>query len=769
MTRQSSLLASLGILASACFANSSEHLLTDDASEAQSSSTSTTPSIVEGPVADIDGDGTLDVLAGDSWFANVDGNGNFVRHPLPGVAATSQVVAADIDGDGDLDLISTDGLMFHNLGNAEMSAGVPFGDGSVIQRLRLVELAGHATPAVVAVANDTVTVFVHTVQGLDPFAELSTSSVAFDDVGDLNSDGHIDAVSHDHGGIHIHLNQGGATSDVVLSTASIWGPNSDFVTALAGARIVDIDNDGDADIAVDYVWSHPSDHQPFNSSAVLVNDGTATFSSRINIPAGTTFQHVDENRGIDGWATVSHGYFTTLEVVTPSSDGTWSSPQWVTEDEVTCGVTCQARAIADLNGDGVFDALLDEPPQPSGPIWFDGAKQRIHAPGDAPLTPAAFKLSFIDRALVDVPSHGQFTFADVNGDSVPDYIGAGPSGGAGWGPAADKLVPISLAGERFVGTGDLNDDGAVDVIVAQRSLPGGKPQSALAAYLNDGSGTFTRLALGQVSGAWVSTAIVGDVDDDGDADLLLASEGFADRLDVMMQDSNLFVANKLSPGNAPRFAQLVDVDGDGDLDVLGQEPTGGSDAGPVIFEFEQDNFTRLGPAALDEFVFQDLDGNGDDDVLRAGINGQAFGWSAKWQSADIDNDGRRDIVTTEGTRVLWYQAEGQDFEAPRLMNIYPGLNSALNPAVSRPLSLTDVDGDGDVDVLFGRLFLESRTTGDSNNDGAFDSADLVQVQGAGKYEDDVPRNATYEEGDWNQDGDFTSADYVFVFQAGTYE
>ncbi len=58
--------------------------------------------------------------------------------------------------------------------------------------------------------------------------------------------------------------------------------------------------------------------------------------------------------------------------------------------------------------------------------------------------------------------------------------------------------------------------------------------------------------------------------------------------------------------------------------------------------------------------------------------------------------------------------------------------------------------------------------GDSNNDGIFDSADLVRVFNAGKYEDGIPGNATYEEGDWNLDGDFDSSDLVLAFRTGNY-
>ncbi|MCA9211782.1 MAG: tandem-95 repeat protein, partial [Planctomycetales bacterium] len=43
----------------------------------------------------------------------------------------------------------------------------------------------------------------------------------------------------------------------------------------------------------------------------------------------------------------------------------------------------------------------------------------------------------------------------------------------------------------------------------------------------------------------------------------------------------------------------------------------------------------------------------------------------------------------------------------------------------------------------------SRVTGDVNGDGVFNSSDLVAVFQAGKYEDGIPNNATFEEGDWN--------------------
>ena len=58
--------------------------------------------------------------------------------------------------------------------------------------------------------------------------------------------------------------------------------------------------------------------------------------------------------------------------------------------------------------------------------------------------------------------------------------------------------------------------------------------------------------------------------------------------------------------------------------------------------------------------------------------------------------------------------------------------------------------------------------GDANHDGFFNSSDLTQVFQAGKYEDAIEDNATWEEGDWNNDGDFTTDDMILAFQMGTY-
>ena len=59
--------------------------------------------------------------------------------------------------------------------------------------------------------------------------------------------------------------------------------------------------------------------------------------------------------------------------------------------------------------------------------------------------------------------------------------------------------------------------------------------------------------------------------------------------------------------------------------------------------------------------------------------------------------------------------------------------------------------------------------GDANQDGRFDSQDLVAVFQSDEYRDDLEDNSTWSEGDWTCDGDFDTDDLVAAFQSGQYE
>jgi hypothetical protein len=234
------------------------------------------------------------------------------------------------------------------------------------------------------------------------------------------------------------------------------------------------------------------------------------------------------------------------------------------------------------------------------------------------------------------------------------------------------------------------------------------------------------------------------------------------------------------------------VDGDGDADVLsasnaGESRTAWYENTDGKGNFGQERVIALGEGKTNSVHSVDLDGDGDFDVL------SAFTDKVVWQentnrrgtfgpehvitvtggnsvqAGDVDGDSDQDVVIASPVGVVWYENNGRGgFGIERL--------TALTASGVTSISVVDIDGDGNMDVV-GAVYAsgaiawyEQRLVGDANDDGVFNSSDLVQVVQAGKYEDGNPAsNATFDEGDWNGDGVFNSGDIVVAFQAGHYE
>lgn len=227
-----------------------------------------------------------------------------------------------------------------------------------------------------------------------------------------------------------------------------------------------------------------------------------------------------------------------------------------------------------------------------------------------------------------------------------------------------------------------------------------------------------------------------------------ANPSAAERAAGFLSDSDFEYIELVNIGNAPvnlrdvRFEQSVngqDVEGlkflFGDSRV--QELAPG--ARVVVVENPEAFKARYGTSHLVAGPWEGgLSNSGERIVLMAGSQTLVdFTYSDQWVKA-TDGDGPSLQINQEaGDLALWAISTG--WRASQSLLGSPGM----------------ADG--------------SALAGDANGDGRFDSQDLVLVFQAGKYEDDVPKNATFAEGDWNGDGDFTSSDLVAAFQTGAYE
>jgi hypothetical protein len=325
-------------------------------------------------------------------------------------------------------------------------------------------------------------------------------------------------------------------------------------------------------------------------------------------------------------------------------------------------------ATGDFDNDGWVDLYLTK---------FDAANQLLRNNGDGMFTDVA-KASGTDHrswsvsaSFVDIDRDGwldlyvtnylRYSLASnprcYNASGVPGYCTPDSFDGLtdrlyrnrGDGTFADVTVSSGVAREQRPGLGvtaaDFNRDGWVDIYVANDGR-----ENLL--WLNRGNGTFedgallAGVALPVTAKAEASMGVdAGDVDNDGDEDLLVTELGGEGSNLFVNDGSGLFEDKSAPSGVGPASLPLtgfgaawVDVDQDGLLDVLSVNGTV-----QVIENLRQagDRF----PLHQRKQLLRNL-GNGrfEDVTSRAG---SAFATSEVGRGAafgDIDNDGDVDVV-----------------------------------------------------------------------------------------------------------------------------
>ncbi len=244
-----------------------------------------------GALADLDGDGDLDAVAG-ALLGRLDFFTNTGRpwapalvaqtgtaNPFDGVdiGARSTPMLVDLDGDGDLDAVvgATDGSLhyFANTGSSAAPAFFETGGTANPNPLGGFDAGDHASPdladldgdgdldAVVGAFSGTLHYYLNTGSSTAPaFSEQTGSANPFDgfDVGfrsapdlvDFDGDGDFDAVvGASLGGLHYFLNTGTSTAPAF---AELTGSANPFVGVDAGVydhpMLADLDADGDLDV-----------------------------------------------------------------------------------------------------------------------------------------------------------------------------------------------------------------------------------------------------------------------------------------------------------------------------------------------------------------------------------------------------------------------------------------------------------------------------------------------------------------------------------------
>ncbi len=619
-------------------------------------------------VGDINGDGHVDIVAGSDSFTKYYLNSGSRAAPFAdteGITITDQshaVALGDMDGDGDLDLISG--------GLRDFTTPPTF----LANRLFL--------------NNGTATPFAG-VTGLK-LTNMDSNNIEFDNhslaIGDVDGDGHIDVVtgSHDHnvnGTNHLWLNNGTSNPFDGVMPSNITNDSDDTFSIALG----DVDNDGDLDVVTgnkkdqNRLYLNNGTATPFSdivdgsvvyvTGMLISEDELETFSIVLGDINGDGFLDVvtGDSTGTDATSSASCKYYLNNGTSNPFVNDTGVLVTGIDINEPGFAISID---VGDMDGDGDLDLI-------SGGL------------GDSS-TPSIVNRIFLNNGAsdpsftsVDIPgSAGLDTtvvvLSDINGDGKLDFISGNYAkanllhlNNGTVNPLA-YVTGVDLPSDPFNGFNDrsnnplfafgyVNNDDSLDIVTASNGVNNLYLSNGTSAPYNGVSGSNI------TSDAHNTVAIgLGDIDNDGDLDVIAINQDQEDRLYLNDGDGSSFTGVNISADtDISGNLYLGDFNGDGDLDIL---------------------------VGKDRLYLNDGTGSSFTVMNVVGIPDATFGY--RFALGDIDGDGDLDVADQGGFYLN--DGSGLSFTVVNLPDSAPDFIG--------PLALDDINSDGELDMVIGHPF-----------------------------------------------------------------
>jgi len=618
------------------------------------------------PVAagDLNEDGTADLVVGnrDSGTVSVllgTGDGSFEHQVMFDAGKSPRGLAlGDVDGDGHLDAITA------NVGSEDLSVLLGNGDGTFQDALSV------------------------------PFGEDPTAVA----LGDLDKDGTLDIVVADKdpspGHVGVLWGQGDGT--FLLDGIYDVGDRPESVA------LGDVSGDGLLDIVVANTNSW--------DVSVLLAAGDGTFQAQTPLtagryPASVALGDLDGDEHLDlvvanynKWNSYNEDCISVFLGV--------GNGGFLPQSKVLTGDSPQSVALADLDGDGVLDALTANNESNDVSVLL-GVGDGTFGP------PAAQAAGYGPRFLAtdDFNDDGHVDVAVVDdwSDAVSVLLGAGD--GTLW---ADAPASTPLPGEaKGIALGDVDADGRTDLLTTN------KTDGRLWLLRGSADGSLVPSAVWDVGTAPVAVAL-GDFNGDGLPDAVTANYD-SDDVSVLLGDGGggFGAEQRFAAGDTPHSLALGDTNSDGHLDIVTANP----EADQVAVLLGVGDGTFFPPAFYDDpetpadAALGDVDGDGHLDIVTANLGSDdvnillgsgdgtfvfddwySAGWGG-WDNpyalalGDVTEDGVPDIVcatqSPEAVAVLWGHGDGTF----GLWKVFPVAETPTS------LALADMDGDGHPDVV----------------------------------------------------------------------
>lgn len=660
-------------------------------------------------VADINGDGHLDIIAGkapdfgtDPGIIGVflgDGTGQFGNELSSATRNSNRVMhmaLEDFDGDGKLDLVSAAGVTTQNSlevtpgnGDGTFGTGTYYTAGSNVLRVAAADLDKDGAPDIIALNRNSgsAAIFFNNADGSGTFqpAEFMLQSpgglnnprglVVADLNGDHNPD--IAACFGDllvAAGVATTLGNGNGTFQ---TPTVVRLTNSSNPVHLA---IGDVNGDDVPDLV--------SSNDRFAEFSVLLGVGNGTFQNPVNYPAGlgpaaTALTDVDADGDLD--AVIVNNLSHDILVSRNLGAGlfTPAPPSYPTNGNVSVYL-----AAADVNNDGELDAIVANRNSGNLSLFLGNSDGTF---GSAQMVAAGSTLVNHAFGYFNGDTNIDLAVSDETNNNVRILLGNGNG-------TFQPQTPLNLSQGNQIGfviVGRFNvdafDDIAVPNIIVESNIVYGK----INVFMGNGNGTFQSPVTFNCT-RYPDLLTIGDADGDGHIDLLVGAYdipnpiievlygdgvgGFSAPSRVLVNGSSLFVQD----------ISVADVDDDGLPDIVSsvgysdprssKEGWDGDFFGGVFIQYGLGSHTFTAPTYLPagtdpaDVHVTDIDDDGILDILCAGgstrdltaylgLGGRSYmdpvryninepaptsNRGGRFVVCDANHDNRKDIIITFG-------------------------------------------------------------------------------------------------------------------------